>query len=103
MKVVFVLILTICGALAAPQIRADGDEDVDISSETVLSKAFGCDPEECRLPSCKCSSTVLDPNIPIENTPQVRNRCELGSVVKHFEFRKYRVDSEGVNYRGSLV
>lgn len=74
MKVVFVLILTVCGALAAPQTRADGDED------TVLSKAFGCDAEQCQLPACKCSSTVLDPNIPIENTPQVRKSpidCEL--------------------------
>lgn len=30
-----------------------------------------CNLEDCVAPACRCSSTVLDASIPIENTPQL--------------------------------
>lgn len=71
MKVSLVIILTVCGALAAPQNRA---EDEDWEDAIQLTKAFGCDPQACQLPDCRCSDVVLDPSIPIERTPQVRSK-----------------------------
>lgn len=68
MKVAVVLICTlaiICRAFSAPQLRNDGEGEV-------LTKALPCDPELCKAPACRCSSTVLDSQIPIEQTPQVR-------------------------------
>lgn len=72
MKVAVVLICTlaaICHVLSAPQMRADGDEQM---SEYVLEKAVPCHETLCIAPDCRCSSTVLDSTIPIQNTPQVR-------------------------------
>lgn len=69
MKVAVLLICTlaiISRALSAPQMRSDDDE------EFVVKKAVPCDPALCIAPACRCSGTVLDSTIPIENTPQVR-------------------------------
>lgn len=81
MKVAVLLICTlaiICRALSAPQIQARDDDD-----EFVLTKALPCDAQLCKAPACRCSSTVLDPEIPIEKTPQV---CR-GSTVTVFALR----------------
>lgn len=75
MKLAVVLICTlaiICRALSAPQLRADEDVEVDKKeSDFVLTKALPCDPELCKAPACRCSSTVLDSSIPVEQTAQV--------------------------------
>lgn len=66
MKVAVVLISTlalICHTLSAPSPRED--------NEFVLERAQPCDPQACRAPECRCSTTILDPQIPISQTPQV--------------------------------
>lgn len=95
MKVAVLLICTlaiISGALSAPQMRSDDADD----EEFVVKKAVPCDPALCIAPACRCSGTVLDSTIPIENTPQVRyllllwGWCKLNPrfISKHFQVFK---------------
>lgn len=60
-KFVVVLGLALCvSALALPS-----------PTEHQLEKGVSCNPDLCKLPNCRCSSTELDESIPTSETPQV--------------------------------
>lgn len=95
--IILASVLWIGGALSAvPAGRADEEDDdnaVGQNPNQHLPLAASCDPAACKVPDCRCSSTVLDSDIPIEQTPQVcatllvgEERCEYELV--HLSVKK---------------
>lgn len=85
MKLFAVLICTlavVCCVSSAPQKRTD--EENEVEEQLVLTKAVPCDPQVCVAPACRCSSTVLDKDIPIEKTPQVGMTSFKVSPIKQY-------------------
>lgn len=62
----FIVVVLIASVLALPP--PSSDEDVH---PRILEKGVSCDEEKCKPPSCRCSSTKLDDDIPTAEIPQV--------------------------------
>lgn len=64
--IVILFVLAFCGnCLTAPSPKSSESE------EKHSKLAQYCNEELCKLPNCRCSSTILNETIPVEDIPQV--------------------------------
>lgn len=64
MKAIVLLVVFMIGMVAAIAVASP-------PKEKYLLNAFKCDTSYCKPPHCRCSSTVLDKDIPVADIPQV--------------------------------
>lgn len=60
-------LLPLCLVVLAAAQESDSSEE-----EAALPLAEPCDPEACKLPNCRCSSTDIPGNLQARDTPQVK-------------------------------
>lgn len=70
-QLIVAVTLVLCATAWALPSPLSPDSEVKNGDGHVLEKSVPCNPEVCKLPSCRCSSIELDASIPAKDTPQV--------------------------------